>query len=398
MDTIPFHFLMFALDMLLWGGLFFWFLRRGPARKDVFFDHGMPSEVSEVKASVFDPGVVLLLAGCGLFGIAFFAKIFGANFGQCAVEGLTYHGSMFLLVAGALLFRKRRRWIGMFSILFALFLFGLGFDMLVLEPYGLVVERYEIETSKLKKPLRIVFVTDIQTDRIGRHERRTLEKVMEQNADLILLGGDYLQYYPGTIGTENLPERFRNLFLEIPLSAPLGVFAVGGNLDPPTQEAFRDYFTDTGVEALYFSEIIENLGVEQERGPIDLALLSVNDSVDGVEDRGLTDTGNFQIMVGHYPNFAIKDYRHSERSPDLMLAGHTHGGQVALPFYGPIRIKFTGREAIIGREFLRGMKEFSNGGRFLISRGSGMERGWAPRVRFLCPPEISVIDLVPVEK
>lgn len=378
MDTIPFHFLMFALDMLLWGGLFFWFLRRG-----------------KTGAFPLDLGVVALLGGLGLFGIALFAKIFGTNFGQCAVEGLTYHGSVFLLVSGGLLFGKRRRIFGVLSALLGLSIFGLGLDMLVLEPYGLVVERYEIETPKLKKPLRIVFVADIQTDRIGKHERRTLETIMEQKADLILLGGDYLQYYPGTPGTETLPERFRDLFLEIPLSAPLGVFAITGNIDPPTQEGLRDYFTDTGIEAMFFSEIIENLGAEQDLGPIDLVLLSVPDSVDGVEDRGLTDTGNFLIMAGHYPNFAIKDYQHTERAPDLMLAGHTHGGQVALPFYGPVRIKFTHREAIISREFLRGMKIFPNGGHFLITRGSGMERGWAPRVRFLCPPEISVIDLVP---
>jgi predicted MPP superfamily phosphohydrolase len=78
-----------------------------------------------------------------------------------------------------------------------------------------------------------------------------------------------------------------------------------------------------------------------------------------------------------------------------MLAGHTHGGQIYIPFFGALRTKYTNREALITQEFLRGMKHFKNGGNLLITRGSGMERGWAPRVRFLCKPEISVIDIVP---
>lgn len=385
---------MFALDMILWGGLFFGMFRFNKAsRAETPRDPAVAG--TGFRSKIVDLAVVSFFGFFGLAGIGVFAKLFDTNLGQCLVEGLTCHGSLFLLVAGAMLFWKRRRIIGTAAALFGLFLFGVGFDMLVVEPYSLAVEHYEIRSPKLKNPVRIVFVADIQTDRIGRHERRTLETIREQNPDLIILGGDYLQYYEDAPRNMDLPQRFRDLFLEIPLSAPLGVFAITGNVDPMNNRSFGEYFKETTVEPIYFSEIFENVGIDKKRGPIDIAFLSMSDSVEGVGENVLTDTGNFLVMVGHYPNYAIKNFRNSDRAPDLMLAGHTHGGQVALPWYGPIRIKRTGREKIITRDFLRGMKTFSNGGQLLISRGTGMERGWAPRVRFFCRPEISVIDLIP---
>lgn len=374
MDTIPFHCVMFALDVVLVIGLFYWPIQR---------------------SYLWALSGWIVLSGIGIIGIGIIALIYRINLGQCIVEGLTYHGSAFLLLAACILFRKSRRALASVSAVLAVLIFILGFNMLVWEPYSLVVERYTISSPKVKNKLRIVFVTDLQTDHIGQHERRTFRRIMEQNPDLIILGGDYLQYYPGTLGTADLPDRFRALFGEIPLSAPLGVFAINGNLDVAHPYSFADFFEGTGVEPIFGSTIIEDLGIDKNKGPIDLVALSMGDSVDGVGANGLTDTGNFIVMVGHYPNYAIKDYLQSERTPDLMLAGHTHGGQIALPFYGPVRVKFVGREKVITREFLSGMKTLSNGSKFLISRGSGMERGWAPRVRFFCKPEISVIDIEP---
>ncbi|MDR3196963.1 MAG: hypothetical protein LBU34_03750, partial [Planctomycetaceae bacterium] len=340
----------------------------------------------------------------GLVGIRVFSKIFDTNRGQCAVEGLTYHGGIFLVIAACLLLRKRRIIVAFFSGLLGLLIFGFGFKMLVLEPYSLVVENYVIETPKLKKPLKIVFIADIQTDRIGSHERRTLKMIQKQNADLIILGGDYLQYYKKTQGVDDLPEQFDNLFREIPLTASLGVYAIEGNIGP------NNLFKNTGVEMISESTILENLGAEQGLGPIDLVLLSLNDSAGSVGERGLTDTGNFIVMVGHRPNFAIKGFRSkrypgldegyqdAKRAPDLMLAGHTHGGQVVLPFYGPIGLGGDGFVKQIPRNMLSGMFTFENGGHLLVTRGTGMDRSWAPRIRLFCKPEISVIHLVPAEK
>ena len=75
---------------------------------------------------------------------------------------------------------------------------------------------------------------------------------------------------------------------------------------------------------------------------------------------------------------------------DLLVTGHTHGGQVRLPLIGPLMTL-----SRIPRAWAAGLTELPGGGKLLVSRGLGMERGYAPRIRFLCRPELMVIDLVP---
>ncbi|MDR2641398.1 MAG: metallophosphoesterase [Planctomycetaceae bacterium] len=416
MDTIPFHFLMIALDMILAGFLIFWIIFKFKFRResnDEALYYGIApqqpkytnteslqnirtsKEYSVVRKLIWNLSGVVLCGVVIFLGLVFFAVIFRNNFGQCMVEGITFHVGLFLLFSGVLLFIQRSRFIGVMLFIFGVVVGGLGVDMLYIEPNDLVFEYYKIESPKIKFPVRVVFVADIQTDKINWYERLTLKKIMEAKPDLILLGGDYLQYYKGESGVADLPERFRKLFIEIPLDAPLGVYAIAGNVDYSSPEQFNDLFKDTIVEPIFFSEKIDGLGESEEKGPIDIRFLSVNDSINGVQQSALSTSGNFTIVIGHYPNYAIKDYQFSDQAPDLMLAGHTHGGQIYIPFFGALRVKYTGRETIITQEFLRGMKHFKNGGNLLITRGSGMERGWAPRVRFLCKPEISVIDIEP---
>ena len=95
----------------------------------------------------------------------------------------------------------------------------------------------------------------------------------------------------------------------------------------------------------------------------------------------------FSILVGHNPNFALE-----QPLPDLYLAGHTHGGQVVLPFLGPL-ITFSD----LPNAQVSGRTDFPNGSTLIVSQGIGMERYDAPRLRFLCPPELVVIDLMPMD-
>ena len=89
-------------------------------------------------------------------------------------------------------------------------------------------------------------------------------------------------------------------------------------------------------------------------------------------------------MLHHSPDIAPHI---SDDSIDLQLAGHTHGGQVCLPFFGPL---FTG--SLYGLKFKSG-KYVMNNLVLYITRGLGMEGLSAPRVRFLCPPEIVVWEI-----
>ena len=94
---------------------------------------------------------------------------------------------------------------------------------------------------------------------------------------------------------------------------------------------------------------------------------------------------DLRIVIGHGPDFVAE--LAGQVPVDLALAGHTHGGQIVLPFIGALYTKSS-----LPRSYASGLHDF-RGIPMNVSAGVGMERGTAPQIRFLCPPEISVIDV-----
>jgi len=97
------------------------------------------------------------------------------------------------------------------------------------------------------------------------------------------------------------------------------------------------------------------------------------------------DPDRFHVVLGHSPNFAL-----GRIEADLLVAGHTHGGQVRVPLVGPLVTL-----SKVPRRWAAGLTDLPGGGRLLVSRGVGMEGGSAPRLRLFCRPELVVIDLAP---
>ncbi len=326
----------------------------------------------------------------------------GWTAGQRFAEGLFFEGGAFLFLSGRMIAFQRkafenparpRTFFPLSLQLFAAFVLGIGLYSLYYEPWALQVKTYRIETERLLEPLRIVLITDIQTDRIGEYEYRALETAKAQNADLILFGGDYVQYDRGstTVGRRDLNRLLRT----VDLSAPLGVFAVEGNHEL-FQPGWAKAFEGTGIETSYNSR---SLLLKRPNDAIRLSLLSFPDSYPGKDRR--RSPANFEqephandssaeaayhIMLGHDPSFVAE-----KGEADLLLAGHTHGGQVCFPFFGPIITFAKG----IPLSWGKGKTILPDGSTLIISNGVGMERREAPRIRFLCPPQIVVVELVP---
>ena len=95
---------------------------------------------------------------------------------------------------------------------------------------------------------------------------------------------------------------------------------------------------------------------------------------------------DFTVFLSHVPGEIYQVARHKA---DLYCAGHTHGGQVALPFYGALITL-----SRFGKRFEAGLYRVEETRRY-VNRGVGMEGGRAPRVRFVARPELTVIDPVP---
>jgi predicted MPP superfamily phosphohydrolase len=256
----------------------------------------------------------------------------------------------------------------------ALALWGVAFDAFIVEPSWLQVSRYEISSEKLTRPLRIVVVADIQTDQFGRHERRALQSAARQKPDLLLFAGDYVQSSdPDTY--HSVARQINAQLRELCFTERARAFAVRGNVDG---ERWVEIFAGTDAQAVCQTQSFRFDDVL-------LICLSREDSF----NPGLTvqhgGPEEFHIVLGHSPNFAL-----GHAQADLLLAGHTHGGQVQLPFVGPLLTN-----SRIPRSWASGMTGLPNGGALLVSRGVGMERDVAPRLRFLCRPELVVIDVRP---
>ncbi|MCA8959931.1 MAG: metallophosphoesterase [Planctomycetes bacterium] len=323
------------------------------------------------------PRVVLGVALFGSVAVVASATVLGEDgFGRLRLlaHGVFVQGSIYSLVGAGLVWRRSKA-LAVVGIIVGLSIIAVAIDAFVIEPRWLEVTEYRVETDALDAPLRIVVLSDIQTDRIGEYEETVLRAALAAEPDLILLPGDFVQMVDPD-SYEGLSTQMRELFRRVGLRAPLGVFAVEGNVDHP---GWTMIFDGLGVTCF------ERSG-EVELDRLRITGLSLSESHALHRSIRSEDDDRFHIVVGHYPDFALGDVE-----ADLLVAGHTHGGQVQFPGFGPpITLSRVPRSWAAG-----GCFEVPGKGTLVVSRGIGVERGNAPRLRFLCRPELVVIDVVP---
>jgi len=247
----------------------------------------------------------------------------------------------------------------------------------LVEPYRPQVTHARIVTPRLPPgtaPIRVVLLSDLHSDPKPRLEERLPGLVEAQRPDVIVYTGDSIN----SIGA--LPT-FKSCMTRLANVAP--TFAVRGNWDSWYWHGVP-LFEATGVR-----ELDGDLGRVDVRG----TTVWVGGVAVGHEDRapavlaGIPGTGP-ALFLYHYPYPDILPEAMRGRI-DLMVAGHTHGGQVALPWYGAIVTL-----SKYGKQYEAGL--YSIGTTHLyVNRGIGMEGGIAPRVRFFARPEITVLELVP---
>jgi predicted MPP superfamily phosphohydrolase len=291
-----------------------------------------------------------------------------------------------LPLVGLGLVARRRRSRRMLALAVALLaLAPIGAYATFVEPERLRLETTEVPIEPARAPergLRVAVLADVQTDDVGGHERDAVELAQRTRPDIVLIPGDLFQMGHRRLRRE-LPE-LRALVRR--LRAPGGVFAVVGDADG--SDRLRAVLRGTGVRLL-----VNEITVTRAAGTrvaiagvgVDWDLPAARRTAAALERRERGD--EVRILLAHRPDAVFSLPRHART--DLVVAGHTHGGQVQVPGIGPLITK-----SGVPRRVAAGGLHTLSGRRLYVSRGVGVEHaGHAPVLRFLCPPEVSLLKL-----
>jgi len=271
---------------------------------------------------------------------------------------------------------------------FSLILQGMGTLLVIygfwIEPHKIQVTRQELVSEKLdpnKPPVRILHLGDLHVERTTDRERQLNQWIRELKPDLILFSGDILNL--SNLHDPHSMEDARTIMRE--WQAPGGVFAVSGSPAVDLEDLFPRLVEDLPLHWLRD----QRMTVEINGQVIDLVgmVCTHKPFIDAPKLESLIEppTGHFTILLYHTPDLAP----HSARTGviDLQLSGHTHAGQVRLPWFGALYAGLLhGKRFEAGRYQLDQMVLYT-------TRGIGMEGMGAPRVRFLAPPEIILWEI-----
>lgn len=259
---------------------------------------------------------------------------------------------------------------------------GIGYSTLV-EPGLFSVETVRLQLNRLSRAfagMRLVQISDIHMGGWMNRERfqHVADLVTAEKPDALLITGDFLLGHNLTEATEQALVDLTEILSALAASIPS--FAVLGNHDYWVGvDAVRMILAESGVTEL------TNKVFTLWRGSDCLHLCGVDDIWEGdvrlEEVIAQLDDHSAAILMAHEPDYA--DTSAAAGKFDLQLSGHTHGGQIAIPFLGPPILPYLGRKYHTGLYKVGDMFQYTN-------RGVGMAR--LP-LRFNCRPEITVFVL-----
>ena len=253
----------------------------------------------------------------------------------------------------------------------------------IVEPRWLEVSRRRVSMEGLRSPVRILHLSDLHASWVvpmSMIEHAVAVSVAEK-PDIICVTGDFI-----TRGSDFVLATYSAILRRLSAVAP--TYAVLGNHDGGAWAGIYDGRTDHRQ----VDRLLEDSGIE---------LLHNRSKVVTVRDSALTlvgtgDLWNLEldaprafeevtfktpvVLLNHNPDGKEVVAKYPWR---LMLSGHTHGGQVVLPYFGP------SYAPVVDKRYVEGLKPWG-AHQIHVSRGVGNVMG----IRFRCRPEVTLLELV----
>ncbi|MGM0641056.1 MAG: metallophosphoesterase [Thermotogota bacterium] len=251
--------------------------------------------------------------------------------------------------------------------LFFLIIAGFLIYIFLIEPNFIIIKKeISINTEKIQGEVKFIQISDLHINNYYFFHDLVLKKIERINPDFIVYTGDSLR--------KNTDQESLNKFFKL-LSEFSEVYVIYGNWDFQDLNKVNQAYAYKKIHLIEGkSEMIE---VRNNRIMITgLPMFYKLEYYENYEDL-------YSLFLTHVPDNIQKNNEIIKNS-DLTLAGHTHGGQVFIPFITKLLINKIGNYS----EFLKGMHDYKNT-KVYINRGLG---SWFS-LRFLTPPEITIFNL-----
>ena len=261
----------------------------------------------------------------------------------------------------------------------------IGFYSAYVEPHLLRVKQYDMKFEQVAgNPITVVQFSDTHVGDFFTTEdlKKVVDKINEQQADLVLFTGDLMDNaaeYDGSI------DEIATILSKI--KATNGKYAVFGNRDygGGAERFYEDLMESAG------SEVLVNSSRTLEVKGTTISLFGADDALIGYYNSNKTMQGisndHLNLLLIHEPDL-ISDFL--SYPIDLATAGHSHGGQVYIPFYGPLLT------TALAEDYVRGLYDFGNNRKTLLYVNTGIGNTKVP-FRLFNVPQISVFKLEKAE-
>ncbi len=268
------------------------------------------------------------------------------------------------------------------AIVFQLLGTGMVIYGFMIEPQYPTLKSYVIPTHIPDfRNLRIVHLSDLHMAYFSQFEERVIRQVNALQPDLVLFTGDFFNL--SQKDDPQTAEDIRSFFSQI--ETKYGIYAVTGSPSVDLESALANLDDMPG-----FTRLADESALVEIAGKT-IKLYGLNcthrPDDDAARLKKILDasplSSDYNILLYHSPDLAPAI---AKTGIDLQLSGHTHGGQVQVPFLGPIYAA-----SLYGLRLAQGHYHINHSLHLIVSHGLGLEGDGAPRVRFFSPPEVGLI-------